>query len=624
MDSFLPYRRRISRVLEISRKVNDVDKIISNYKNVLDDYLLLLYSNCFLNINFKNNKQVDYNIVISSLNQKYSLKLSSSNILDNSDYQQLSRSIIEVIDYKEFNEKYEKSLSNELLWLPFDEIASNNPVLVTKKADLFKKYSGNEQELFSLLRRKYPKKQNINIDLYRNKLLSLFKEFRPSKINQIDSLLSINEGKEEEFINRLILKFSNEKKLDTAANAKAKAEEEERKKAEVLAKLEAEKAKAAEEEAKRLQLAANAKAKAEEERQNAEAQAKLEAEKAKAAEEEAKRLQLAANAKAKSEEEEREKVEAIAKLEAEKAKAAEEEAKKLELAENAKAKTKEEESKKTEDDKAELDLQSKNKIKTELWNGLKVPIISAKSVKEANLIASEFVGELPFYNGKKIFKWNGKLYAFKSDEVPKKPKKSKPKKPISKKNIIVIGSLLVVFTLGVLFFLFKDSIIPISTQPVSITEADSISRIDEIAEDTIHLHQESDVIAKDEDYNTSDGNSLSDEIESNDINTSDENHVALNELESSKEIVKTIAKEPVDNSLKYHLIAGSFSEEPNAIELLKELKVQGYEALFLGKIGEYYKVSFQSFSIRSKAEKVRGEMIDAGTFTWIQDYSLKQ
>ncbi len=333
----------------------------------------------------------------------------------------------------------------------------------------------------------------------------------------------------------------------------------------------------------------------------------MEAEKAKAAEEEAKRLELAANAKAKAEQEEREKAEAQAKLEAEKAKAAEEE-----------------ESKKTEDDKAELDLQSKNKIKTELWNGLKVPIISAKSVKEANLIASEFVGELPFYNGKKIFKWNGKLYAFKSDEVPKKPKKSKPKKPISKKNIIVIGSLLVVFTLGVLFFLFKDSIIPISTQPVSITEADSISRIDEIAEDTIHLHQESDVIAKDEDYNTSDGNSLSDEIESNDINTSDENHVALNELESSKEIVKTIAKEPVDNSLKYHLIAGSFSEEPNAIELLKELKVQGYEALFLGKIGEYYKVSFQSFSIRSKAEKVRGEMIDAGTFTWIQDYRLKQ
>jgi len=69
MDSFSPYRKRISRVLEISRKVNDVDKIISNYKNILDDYLLLLYSNCFLNIDFKN--LWDFNI--NNINTSYSL-----------------------------------------------------------------------------------------------------------------------------------------------------------------------------------------------------------------------------------------------------------------------------------------------------------------------------------------------------------------------------------------------------------------------------------------------------------------------------------------------------------------------------------------------------------------------
>jgi hypothetical protein len=74
-------------------------------------------------------------------------------------------------------------------------------------------------------------------------------------------------------------------------------------------------------------------------------------------------------------------------------------------------------------DKANQDSQSKNKIKTELWNGIKVPIITAKSVKEANVIASGFVDELPLYNGKKIFKWNGKLYAFKLDEAPEKPEK---------------------------------------------------------------------------------------------------------------------------------------------------------------------------------------------------------
>ena len=184
---------------------------------------------------------------------------------------------------------------------------------------------------------------------------------------------------------------------------------------------------------------------------------------------------------------------------------------------------------------------------------------------------------------------------------------------------------MVLLTLGVLFFLFKDSIIPTFTQPVLITETDSISRIDELVEDTVHIHQEADVISKDEDHSsTLDINSQSNKIEQNEIEILVKDDVVVAESESSQEIVKTIDKEPVDNSLKFHLIAGSFSEEPNAIELLKELKTQGYDALLLGKIGEYYKVSFQSFSIRSKAEKVRGEMIDAGTFTWIQDYKLKQ
>jgi len=69
-------------------------------------------------------------------------------------------------------------------------------------------------------------------------------------------------------------------------------------------------------------------------------------------------------------------------------------------------------------------------------------------------------------------------------------------------------------------------------------------------------------------------------------------------------------------------VAGSFTLKENADELVKQLKNNGYKARFLGKIGDYYKVSFYSFKDRSKAEAKRAKMIDDGTFTWIQEYEL--
>lgn len=535
MDRLFPYKRRIQRVLKISGKTNNVEKLINNYQTIIDDYLLLLYSKYLLRIDFKD-KKIDYASLIDTLNQKYNLKLSSSTLLENADYSQLNKFLIEVVDLKEFNEANVMALRNELDWLEFDQIAAKNSDLFNKKAELFKKYKGNEQELFSLLRKKYSKKPNENKELYRKKLIALFQEYRPSKINQVDSLLTKYEGKEEEFINMLLLKFYDEKNQKVVLDNKRREEEEHK---------------------------------------NEQAQAKIEADKAKQ-EEEAKSLQLAAESKRKAEEEEEE--ERLQSV-------------------------------------SQSNLKPSN-FRTEIWNGLKVPVIAAKSIKEASKIANGLVNELPTYNGKKIFKWNGKCYPLKIDDTPSKQKVSKSKKHLSKSNKILILSLTMLCVVAVLFYLFKDSIIPIQNQTSLNTGSEKKSEIKELVVDTIKVDQDAAVSINNETNNHFDSISNTNELETND-------KITLEEPETNDEIQKTELL-PKNNNLKYHLIAGSFNEKVNATDLVKELNNQGYDARFLGKVGEYYKVSYESFKNRLNAEKVRGEMIESGTFTWIQDFELKE
>ena len=701
MDRLFPYKRRVSRALKIGGKSDsNTDVLVSKYQSVLDDFLVSLYAKYFLKIESSESTQIDYNKVFETLNSKYNLDLNVSGILDEPDFLAINQYIIEIVDFKEHGESNLNSLRIELTWQDFDVIASDHPTLKSRKNEFFKKYKGKEQDFFDALRRKYPKQKDEKQSLYRNKLESLFKENRPGKLDQIDQLLIDNEGNEESFINSLVEKFHIEKtqkeqqrekesqlqaEQEQAAIAKKKLEEEKRLKTEQEAqeKLAAEKQSQADQEAKEKALkeqeeAAIAKKNLEEENRlkaEKEAKEKLAAEKQFQAEKEAKEKALkeqeeAAIAKKKLEEENRLKAEQEAqeKLAAEKQMQADQEAKEKPLKEQeeaaiAKKKLEEENKFKAEkqshsDQEVKENTQNKNQpsqvqtppintLKTELWNGIKVPLITAKNPKQANSKANHIESDLPLYKGKKIFKWNGKIYVLQ----PEKKKKVKTKKPKNKKRtkkllLIAAGLLLVVGLSGGAIYFFKDYVVDklsffssdLGSNLLTDVKGSVMESVHDIEEKSTELitHQVEDINSSIEEYTAPEVvedsvPQVKEEIQVNEPTMEPLKEDLVEEVkpvispkkkpQKSDEVSKAVTK-PVNNKLKYHLVAGSFTLKENADELVKQLKKEGYKARFLGKIGDYYKVSFYSFKDRSKAEAKRGKMIDDGTFTWIQEYEL--
>ena len=61
-----------------------------------------------------------------------------------------------------------------------------------------------------------------------------------------------------------------------------------------------------------------------------------------------------------------------------------------------------------------------------------------------------------------------------------------------------------------------------------------------------------------------------------------------------------IVEEPVDpNSMRYHLIAGSFQVESNAIRFQQDMQSRGYNAVILTRNTGYHYVSIKQFETRS-------------------------
>jgi len=79
---------------------------------------------------------------------------------------------------------------------------------------------------------------------------------------------------------------------------------------------------------------------------------------------------------------------------------------------------------------------------------------------------------------------------------------------------------------------------------------------------------------------------------------------------------------PTSEGLKFHLAAGSFTAEQNARDLVKQLKSQGYDAVYLGRIGEYYKVSYQSFNNKADAKSALQSLKDKGVSSWVLKHEL--
>lgn len=105
--------------------------------------------------------------------------------------------------------------------------------------------------------------------------------------------------------------------------------------------------------------------------------------------------------------------------------------------------------------------------------------------------------------------------------------------------------------------------------------------------------------------------------------------VRLNEKESSDiltvnestEVVEDKIEKPTvvesNSSLPYHIIAGCFSVEENATNLINDLQSKGYAARLLDKNKGLYRVTAGDFSDRSQAQNAHSQLESAGYSNWI-------
>ena len=87
------------------------------------------------------------------------------------------------------------------------------------------------------------------------------------------------------------------------------------------------------------------------------------------------------------------------------------------------------------------------------------------------------------------------------------------------------------------------------------------------------------------------------------------------------EIKKTISTPSVKTkfvSKPFHLVAGCFSSEQNAINLVKQLKTEGFEASVIGQNANgLHRVAFQSYVSRELAVSQMEKLKTAGKSTWL-------
>lgn len=90
---------------------------------------------------------------------------------------------------------------------------------------------------------------------------------------------------------------------------------------------------------------------------------------------------------------------------------------------------------------------------------------------------------------------------------------------------------------------------------------------------------------------------------------------ADSEYQSSEDVNTTSQNEVISGN--YHVIAGCFSIKDNAINLVKDLKSQGFSAAILDKSGGLTRVSAGGFNSRDAAEKGLDKLKGSGNSGWI-------
>lgn len=89
---------------------------------------------------------------------------------------------------------------------------------------------------------------------------------------------------------------------------------------------------------------------------------------------------------------------------------------------------------------------------------------------------------------------------------------------------------------------------------------------------------------------------------------------------STIEYEKEIVEEP-EPYFEYHVIAGSFSDESNALEFINELDLMGYNGKILVSEDFLYRVSIFSSDVEEDCSQFKSEVPnDLKVWTLLQDY----
>jgi len=88
---------------------------------------------------------------------------------------------------------------------------------------------------------------------------------------------------------------------------------------------------------------------------------------------------------------------------------------------------------------------------------------------------------------------------------------------------------------------------------------------------------------------------------------------------SPRSLEDILGKSKNVNQVKFHLIAGCFSNVNNAKRLVSQLNNEGYDSKIIGKNEQgLHMVTYRTFETESKALKVLNEFESQGRSTWLR------
>jgi hypothetical protein len=93
----------------------------------------------------------------------------------------------------------------------------------------------------------------------------------------------------------------------------------------------------------------------------------------------------------------------------------------------------------------------------------------------------------------------------------------------------------------------------------------------------------------------------------------------ISDVTALKDSTQVVSLEP---ELRYHIVAGCFSNKSNAKKLVKELKKQGYEPKIISTYKNYYTVIIKSFATKEQAKSFLPQTKSYIAHSWVLEWNV--